>query len=451
MTEAPTQSSKVLEPETRSILKIVFLTLFLDLVGFSIIFPLYPSMLKYYLALEGTDGFLGEVIAALTRFQTWTGPAGDVGIVVLFGGVLGSLYSLLQFACAPLIGGLSDRYGRKPVLLVCVSGIALSYALWFFAGSFAVLLLARFIGGVAGGNISTATAVVADITGPRERSKGMALIGMAFGLGFIMGPVLGGITSSINLTVLQPTWSAFGVNPFSTPALIAFVISIANLILIAWALPETHPDATSGSGFTRRPINPLTLFHVESYPGVSRTNMAYFLFLMAFSGMEFSLTFLATERFGYTPLQIGLMLLFVGVVLAFTQGAYVRKRSAQIGPRNMSLHGLAIVIPGLALVGLAQSQALLYTGLFFMAIGSAQVIPCMTALVSLYAPANEQGRVLGVFRSLGALARAAGPILACLLYWRLGSGNTYYAAAALVLVPLIVAAGLPKPNADASE
>jgi MFS family permease len=435
---------------SKSVLRVVFVTLFLDLVGFSIIFPLFPSMLEHYLLHEGHSGLFGKMLRGIELFSESAG-AGPGGTVVLFGGLLGSLYSLLQFLFAPVMGSLSDRYGRRPVLLVSVAGLALSYLLWFFSETFLMLVAARLIGGIMSGNISTATAVVADVTTDEERPKGMALIGIAFGIGFILGPALGGISALLDLTKHWPGLVVYGVNPFSVPALVAFLLSVGNLIFVATNFRETLPKDSVARNRPMRTVNPLKLFHGETYPGVTRTNFAYFLFLSAFSGTEFALTFLAADRFGYGPLGNALMLLFVGVVLAGMQGTYVQRKSAVIGAKRMSVHGLFMAIPGLVLVGFAPHPLVLYVGLFFMAAGSAQVIPCMTALASLYTPADAQGRVLGVFRSLGALARALGPLIACMVYWRLGPAVTYYVVAVFLAVPLIIAQSLPQPGGTLAQ
>ena len=434
-----------LTAQARSVLKILFVTLFVDLIGFSIIFPLFPAMLTYYLDREGDAGLLGGVVAGLERFTAAAGGPGEFGVVVLFGGVLGSLYGLLQFLFAPILGALSDQYGRRPILLVSIAGLAVSYLLWIFAGAFWLLIVARVIGGIMSANISTASAVVADITSPRARPKGMAIIGIAFGVGFIVGPALGGLTALFNPVEIWPSLERLGINPFSTPALVALVLSVFNLVWVMLRFPETLPPR----GVTTRPrrtSNPIALFRTQGFPGVTRTNWINFLFLTAFAGMEFSLTFLALDRLGYTPLQNAYMFLFVGFILALVQGMYVRKRSPIIGPKRMAVHGLLMTVPGLALVGSAHSTAMLYFGLLFMAVGSAQVIPCLTALVSLYAPNDEQGRLLGVFRSLGALARAVGPLIACILYWRLGAGPAYFVGAAAVLIPAMLATTLPAPE-----
>ena len=433
----------------RPALRAVFITLFLDLVGFSIIFPLFPGMLEYYSAQSPQSPVFAHLYGALEGLNGALGmEGGHWGIMVLFGGALGSLYSLLQFAGAPLFGAISDRIGRRPVVIFSLVGILLSYVLWFFAGSFGLLVVARLLGGIMSANISTATAVVADITTEANRSKGMALIGIAFGLGFVLGPAIGGVAAMLDLSAHFPALAAYGVNPFSAAAGVALILTIVNLVYVVLWLPETR--RASSDGKIHRIANPLALMRTEAYPGVTRTNLTYFLFLLAFSGMEFSLTFLAHDRLHYGAGQNALMFLFVGVVLVAVQGGYVRRRSATVGPRRMALHGLFMVMPALAAVGIAghyQSQVLLYIGLFFLAAGAAQATPCLTALVSVYTPAGEQGRVLGVFRSLGALARAIGPLFAALLYWSIGPTIAYCLAGAFILIPVAIALGLPKVEA----
>ena len=438
-----------LDPRAKSTLKVVFITLFLDLVGFSIIFPLFPNMLEFYLGQEGEAGLIGWVVTALESFTRAAGGPQGIGLVILFGGVLSSLYSLLQFLFSPFIGTLSDRFGRRPVLLVCIAGIAISYVLWIVAGQFYLLVLARILGGIAAGNISTATAIVADVTSRQNRPKGMAIIGMAFGLGFIVGPAIGGFSALLNPLDHWPSLAQWGVNPFSVPALVALLLSLANLAYVFTRFEETLPKTTDSQRI-KRSANPLQLFKRDVYPGVTKTSMINFLFLTAFAGMEFSLTFLAKDRLDYSPVQNAYMFVFIGLTLALVQGGYVRRRSAIIGPKRMSIHGFILTIPGLVLVGFAHHSLMLYAGLFLMAVGSAQIIPCLTALASVYAPPDDQGRVLGVFRSLGALARGVGPLLACVAYWQLGALTAYLLGAGAIAVPLALAATLPKsPEASA--
>lgn len=451
MKASATSTTPASRPE-RHVLGVVFVTLFLDLIGFSIIFPLFPNMLAYYAATG--DPVFAVFHDFLIQASTWAGvPDAEWGVLVLFGGILGSVYSLLQFAFTPMLGALSDRIGRRPVLLFTLAGNLLAYVLWFFAAPFWMLLAARLLGGVMSANISTATAIVADITPDKDRGRGMAFIGIAFGLGFIMGPALGGMAALLDLTQAMPALEAWGVNPFSVPAAVAFLLTAFNIIQAYFRLPETAPHGRKSTG-PKRSANPFMLFRTTDVAGVTRTNMAYFLFLLAFSGMEFSLTFLAVEIFAFGPGQNAIMLVFIGLVLAFVQGGYVRRKADILGPRTLAIRGLILVTPSLALVGFAAKIAslpMLFVALFGLATGGALIIPCLTALVSMYSPVAEQGRYLGTFRSLGALGRGIGPLFASVLYWQLGAAPLYLCAAGAMLLPLYLARGLPYPEPPVVE
>jgi ferrochelatase len=437
--------SPPLEKKSKKYLKLVFLTLFLDLIGFSIIFPMFPSIAKYYLQHDSENFILQSFFKLLESFSHWQSGTLSTGIgtIVLFGGVLGALYSLLQFFASPFWGSLSDRVGRRPIMLISLGGLFLSYALWFFSGSFTLLLLSRLLGGLMAGNMSVATAIVADVTSKENRSRGMAFVGIAFALGFVFGPAIGGILSMIDLTKLYPDLVQYGVNPFSVPALFAAVLSLVNFILVALFFEETLKTSTSSSSATtftpnQKTANIFKLAKKLPFPGVNQTNLAYFLFITIFSGMEFTLTFLAFERLGYTPLKNAYMFIFIGFVLAFIQGGYVRRKAHEVGEKKMATRGLITIIPGLLILSIAHSNTLLYLGLFFLAMGSAMCIPTLTTMVSLLTPVGEQGRVLGVFRSLGALGRVCGPILASTCYWSYGSVVPYVMSSLAVLIPVAI-------------
>lgn len=449
--ETPTMASPPLDEKAKKTLKIVFLTLFLDLVGFSIIFPLFPALAEHYLTVDSDNFFLRLIFDGVEKLMASSGGAGAFSAIVLFGGALGAVYSFLQFLAAPLWGALSDKIGRRPVLLISVAGLAFSYLLWFFSGSFTLLILARFIGGIMGGNISTATAVVADITTKQNRSRGMAIIGIAFALGFIIGPALGGIFSLIDLTKLYPALIEYGVNPFSMAALVAFLLSALNLVSIWKNFDESLPPAKRGKGELERSNNPLKLFRPLPYAGVNKTNFGNFLFILAFSGMEFTLTFLAVERLAYSSLQNAYMFIFIGFIIAFVQGGVVRRFASKVGEKKMAIMGLIALIPGLLAIAYTSSTALLYVGLFFLSVGSAMVVPCLTSLVSLYTPSEEQGRSIGIFRSLGALGRVFGPIIASLVYWKYGSAAPYMIGSAFLLIPIFLLMTLPKLKKEESE
>ena len=432
-----------LPAESKKILKLMFLTMFMDLIGFSIIFPMFPAMAKYYLAVDADNYFLSGMMNLISSIQASTTGVGNAGMstVVLFGGLLGALYSLIQFVTAPLWGGISDRIGRRPVLLISVFGLFLSYIIWFFSGSFTLLLVARAVGGLMSGNLSIASAVVSDITDFKNRSKGMAFIGIAFACGFVFGPAMGGILSMYNPIALHPEWQAYGINPFSAAAGLAAILSFINFFTILKFFPETlkkgHVTAS------QRSINPFKLFKPLPIRGVNLTNLSYFFFIMAFSGMEFTLTFLAVERLNYSSMDNAYMFIFIGFFIAMVQGGYVRRKAHKIGERKMAFQGLIAIAPGLVLLAYAQSAVMLYSGLFFLSVGSAMAIPCLTSLVSFYSPENMQGQSLGIFRSLGAMGRVIGPIYASLVYWRFGSVTAYLTGAALVFLPAVIVKMLP--------
>jgi len=364
--------------------------------------------------------------------------------VVLFGGLLGALYSLLQFIAAPLWGGISDRIGRRPVLLISVFGLFISYVIWFFSGSFTLLIIARLVGGLMSGNLSIASAVVSDITDSKNRSKGMAVIGIAFALGFILGPAMGGILSMVNLAEKYPSLAAYGVNPFSAPALLAAILSFVNFFMIFKTFPETLKKGAD-TGHYKRSLNILALFKPLPDRQVNMTNLSYFFFITFFSGMEFTLTFLAVERLGYTSMDNAYMFIYIGLIIGLVQGGYVRRKAHQVGERKMAFHGLLALAPGLVILAIADATWMLYGGLFFLSLGSAMVIPCLTSLVSLYSPAGMQGQSLGIFRSLGALGRVAGPIYASLMYWRYGAVVTYIFGAVAVMIPAFMVKTLKDP------
>ena len=438
--KAPTPMSK----ETKKILKVVFLTMFLDLIGFSIIFPMFPAMSAHYLSVDADNFFLSTIMSIISNIQSAT--TSDTGAplmstIVLFGGLLGAIYSLLQFVAAPIWGGISDRIGRRPVLLISVMGLFISYVIWIFSGSFSLLILARFIGGIMSGNLSIASAVVSDVTDEKNRSKGMAIIGIAFAFGFVFGPAFGGILSLYNPLVNHPEWAAYGVNPFSLPALFAATLCLINFLMVWKMFPETKKF---GEGpVQHKSINPIKLFRPLPYAGVNATNLAYFFFITAFSGMEFTLTFLAVERLSFTSMDNAYMFIWIGFIIAFIQGGYVRRKAHQVGEKKMSIQGLVCIIPGLVILAFAHSIGMLYLGLAFLAMGSAMIIPCLTTLVSFYTPRETQGQSLGIFRSLGSLGRVLGPIYASLVYWRFGSVFAYIIGAVTLLIPLVIVRALP--------
>lgn len=425
----------------KATLKVIFITLFIDLIGFSIIFPLFPALLKHYIEIDPDNFFLKTILNAVDSLMLWSGSTNEKHMIVLFGGILGSLYSLLQFLSSPFWGKLSDKIGRKPVLLISISGLFLSYVLWFFSANFTLIILARIVGGMMAGNISTASAAAADVTSIKNRSKAMAVIGIAFATGFVIGPALGGILSQWDLSqgMLAGVW---GVNPFSVPAGFAAILCLINLFLVLKTFKETRkPNSVEQN---EKSINPARLLARLPYKEVNLTNRIYFLFLTAFSGMEFTLTFLAADRLNFTPMQNGIMFIFIGFIMAMVQGGFVRRRASKIGEEKLVFWGMLITAPGLLILAFTHTVMGFYSGLFFLSTGAAMIIPCLSALVSIYAPESEQGYIMGVFRSLGSLARVIGPFVAGMIYWRFGSEYPYICGVLFILIPIILAKTYPK-------
>lgn len=425
-------------------LGVIFLTLYIDLIGFSIGFPLAPDLLEYYLKLEGQQGALGWILTQTEALARLFGIASYAP--VLFGGVIASVFSVLQFVFAPIWGTLSDRIGRRPVLLWTVAGTGASYLLWALSGSFWLFLCSRVVSGAFSGNLSAATAAVADVTSRSERSKAMGLVGAAFGLGLLTGPMLGAVTVQVNLAARHPEWTRWGINPFSVPALLALALCLLNLVWIAVKFRETlQPEKRAGENEPRR-HNPLRAILDLRDPALRRANLVAFVFAVAFVAMEATLTFLATQRFGYTAKDNGFLLGFLGACAVVTQGYIVRKMLRVMDELRVLGIGLGAAILGFLAIGFAATSWQLYAGVAVLVFGSSLVNPSTTGLISLYAGPSEQGRVLGVFRSLGSLSRAATPVAAGIVFWVCGSLTVFLVGAVLVVAAMVLSRGLPKPE-----
>ena len=445
MSSAVPSSPSPAAPQRPLSLGVIFLTLYIDLIGFSIVFPLGPDLLGHYLATDGRSGALGWLLAQSDALARAFG-RDDAFAAVLFGGVLSSFFSILQFIFAPFWGALSDKHGRRPVLLLTVAGTALGYLVWIVSGSFWLFLLSRVVSGAFSGNLSVATAAVADVTSRAERAKAMGIVGAAFGLGLVTGPMLGALTAQINLLDAHPGLARFGINPFSVPALLSFALCLINLVWIHRRFAETLTPAVRAVARDPRIRNPVAAILGLRDPAIRRANLVAFVYALAFVAMEASLTFLAAERFGYTARENGYLLGFLGVCSIITQGLIVRKLLARVEETRVLGAGLVASALGLLAVGFAAEPWLLYAGLALLAAGSGLVNPASTGLISLYAGPQEQGRVLGIFRSLGSLARAITPIVAGAAFWLYGSRSVFVVAAVVTVGAFFLSLALPKPQ-----
>jgi len=431
----------------RGVIGSIFFTIFIDLVGFSIIFPLLPAILQWYLPQSAEGSLIGRIEAFLTNISPASG-SGSHGVItlVLFGGAIGSIFSILQFISSPIWGRLSDRFGRRRILLITTSCTCMGYVIWMFSGNIWMFILGRVATGLMAGNISVASAAVADITSNSKRTKGMAIVGIAFATGFMIGPAIGGVASMIDMSRFIVPGAIVGINPFSGAALVSIILSLINLVWIALRFPETlRPELRARHAISANPMA-----NVRMDPGPARQVMLVnFAFLVSFSGMEFTLTFLALERLNFGPTDNIAIFVFGGMVMTLVQGVFTHRRSERMSEKTMACIGIAFGLAGMATLAMANGKVLFFSGLFLKASGIALIAPTLSSLISLYTSPNRQGSVMGSFRAAGSLARAIGPVFAALLYWAIGSRLTYLAGAVVLMGPLYMCYRLPKPDKTA--
>jgi MFS transporter, DHA1 family, tetracycline resistance protein len=386
----------------RSPLAIVFLTVFLDLVGFGIVIPLLPLYAE--------------------RFG-----AGPVTVTLLV-----AVYSLMQFFFAPWWGRLSDRIGRRPVLLVGLFGAAASYLMFGLAGSLAMLFVARALNGLMGANVGVAQAYIADVTSPEERARGMGLIGAAFGLGFIFGPAIGGLLAHFGPAV---------------PFLGAAALAAANGAVAVFRLPESLPAERRGTGSVLARLGLAErmrlLLSRRTDPRLRTLYAVSFLLTLAFAAMEATLSLWADRRWALTPTGIAFFFAYLGVMAALAQGLLVGRLVRRVGERRAALLGLALLAAGLATLPLAPSLPLVGVSLALFALGQGAAMPSVASLISRTGGAGDQGRLLGVSQSVSAAARVVGPALGGLAFAHVGIGAPYVAGGIVALVALgVLAVGL---------
>ncbi|VEN49338.1 unnamed protein product [Callosobruchus maculatus] len=419
---------------------IVFISLLLDLLAFTMILPLLPSLLEHY-KINDSTGLYNWLSSQIFYFQQLVG-APEKYNSVLFGGFLGSMYSFLQFLAAPIVGSISDVVGRKTVMIICLLGISFSYVLWALSSNLAIFILARFFGGISKGNVSLSMAIITDVSSSQTRGKGMALVGIAFSLGFIVGPLIGAIFA---------VWAKKKTGDwFVVPALFALMLSVADLLFFMIFFKESLPKEKRASSLTvtlknaKSLLSIKDLFEFTAVKGVDenriqqlrKLGVIYFVYLFIYSGLEFTLTFLTHHVFNYTSMQQGWMFFVIGAIMALLQGGYVRK-VPQKKIKSTAVAGLWLIVPSFICVGLAYEPIMLHLGLVLFAISTAMVVPCLMTMASEFGTDQQKGTVMGIFRSLGALARALGPILASVAFWSVGSKVTYLTGSVCLLYPVL--------------
>ena len=356
-------------------LLVIFLTVFIDLIGFGICLPLLPKYAERY----GAQGW--QIGAAM------------------------GVYSLMQLVFAPWWGQLSDRIGRRPVLLVSNFGSIIAYGLFGLSASyigdtgFWILIGSRIFAGICGANLSVASAYIADVTTPEKRSKGMGLIGMAFGLGFILGPVIG-----------SQAFKHFGL---AGPGAVAAGICALNFLLGCFILPETRKKDAAPA--IRRPRF-AQIRHVLGMKEVGFLIGIYFLGTFAFTAFESTLPLLLDTKLHYDEEHVGYVFAFCGIMAAMVQGGGIGRLVKSFGERRLIGASLLVVAVSLVLMPLANSLPTMLAALAVFAIGSGINRAPTMGLISQLSPADEQGTTLGIAQSAGTLARVLGPTVATTLY-----------------------------------
>lgn len=365
---------------------VIWSTVALDLIGFGIVVPI------------------------LGRYAERFG-AGGVAVGLLF-----ASFSLAQFVFAPLLGRLSDRIGRKPVLLVSLFGTAAASFLTGAAGALWLLFLARILDGASGASVSVAQGAVTDMVDPDERPRALGLLGAAFGVGFVLGPVLGGLGSLAGVHV---------------PFYIAGTLALVNAVVAIWRVPETRPQAA----LTERPARDGRTVRVWSLA------LATFVAVCAFSGFEATFALLSQERFGLKEGGVAAVFIGIGVLLVLVQGMLVRPATRSLGGSRTLLAGLVLNGVGLLMLAVAEEWAVLIPALALLTLGQGLVAPSLTLLVTRRVPEHHRGEALGFQQGVSAMARVVGPAVAGVLFQHAAVGAPYVLGACLCAVALLVIIG----------
>ena len=393
-------------------LPILFVTVFLDLVGFGIIIP----FLAYYVESFGAR-------------------AAVVGLLM-------SSYSLAQFVFAPVWGRLSDRVGRRPILLLGLLGSVAGFTIFGLASTLSMLFLGRALMGIFGATIPTAQAAVADVTAPEDRARGMGLIGAAIGLGFILGPALGGLLANLSSVLRLPL---FERNPYALPCLASAALAASNLVAAAFFLPESLPKERRGSHIAERFSRLDQISRGLTDARVRRLLLTYFLFMLGFTMMEATLTLFIEGRIGagdHAQLvrRVGYLFGFIGIIQVALQGGLVGRLARAFGERQLLIAGCSITALSLAAMPAATSWAGIYGCAFGLACGHGLSQPSISSLISRASPAESQGGALGISQSAASLARVLGPAMGGALFQQVAPSSPYIVAAALSIAAVLCAA-----------
>jgi DHA1 family tetracycline resistance protein-like MFS transporter len=349
----------------------VFVTVLIDVLAFGIVIPVLPQLIR---------GFVG----------------GDYAAAAIWVGTFAAIYAIAQFFCSPILGALSDRFGRRPVILLSNLGLGLNFTLMALATSLPVLFAARLVSGLAGSSSGTANAYIADVTTPDKRASAFGLLGAAFGIGFVIGPALGGVLGAIHLRL--PFWFAAG-------------LALTNFLYGYFVLPESLPREKRSTTFEWKRANPFgSLLLLRSYRHVFGLAGLVFVSNLAHYALPSTFVLYADYRYGWSEQKVGYVLAFVGLCNAIVQAALVRRVVPRFGERRALLTGLAFGAAGFATMGLAPEGMLFLIGVPLLGLWGLSG-PSIQALLTRRVPEDQQGRLQGAVTSLAAVAGIFAPWL----------------------------------------
>jgi DHA1 family tetracycline resistance protein-like MFS transporter len=392
--------------KSKSALVFIFITILLDVIGLGIIIPIVPQLIQNLTGL-------------------------GINEASKYGGFLVFSFASMQFIFSPILGGLSDQYGRRPILLLSLFGLGLDYMLHAYAPTIAWLFAGRLIAGIMGASITTATAYIADISSPENRSQNFGLIGAAFGLGFIIGPVIGGVASK---------WGT------EVPFLIAAGLTLLNVIYGYFILPESL-SLENRRKFSWKRANPInSLKQLRKYPVVSGLIASLVLIFIASHAVQSNWTYYTMYKFKWTPETVGYSLAVVGLLVAFVQGFLIRKIIPKIGETKVIYLGLSFSVIGLVLFGFAPKGWMMFAFILPYCLGGIAG-PALQGLISTQVPDNEQGELQGSLTSLMSITSIVGPLIMNNLFAYSTAkdslfflpGASFYLAAIFVLIALFFA------------
>jgi len=390
----------------KAALSFIFITLLLDVIGIGLIIPVFPQLIEQ---------LIGGNISQASQWSGW----------------LTFAYAIMQFVCAPIIGNLSDKYGRRPVLLLSLLGFGIDYIFLALAPTIWWLFIGRIIAGVFGASMTTATAYIADISTKENRAQNFGMIGAAFGVGFIIGPALGGLLGEIGPRV-----------PFVAAAILTFV----NVIYGYFVLPESL-DKEHRRAFEWRRANPLgSLMQLRKYKGLGGLIIALVFLYIASHSVQSTWTFVNIEKFNWSTSMIGISLTVVGVLVAAVQGGLIRFINPKLGNEKSIYVGFLLYAVGLFLFAFASESWMMFAFLIPYCLGGIAG-PALQAIMSGNVPQNEQGELQGALTSLMSVTAIIGPIFMTNLFaWFTRPGATvkfagapFLAGAVLMLISVLIA------------